>query len=211
MFRKFSYFLLVFALSFTLCGCSGKFSPPTVDKMKKELNSLASYQCDVKMSVTNNRSTNDYVMKHYYKKAGKYRIEIASPEELKGQVTIYDGSSAYVFHPGIAQYLVTQNFIASMEHYAFAGAFLEHLEQDAGVRYAREKVGDKLYFVMEFDIENGSMYMQKEKIWFDVQELTPWKAEIYDKDGKATVQVYYDNFIMNPKLDDKLFEIPAKR
>lgn len=163
------------------------------------------------MSVTNNRSTNDYVMKHYYKKAGKYRIEIASPEELKGQVTIYDGSSAYVFHPGIAQYLVTQNFIASMEHYAFAGAFLEHLEQDAGVRYAREKVGDKLYFVMEFDIENGSMYMQKEKIWFDVQELTPWKAEIYDKDGKATVQVYYDNFIMNPKLDDKLFEIPAKR
>lgn len=209
VFRRLLCVLLALSVSCVLSGCAKPFSTSTVDEIKKQLKNLKAYQCDVKMAVTNNRSTMEYSLKHFYKRPGKYRLEIQAPDELKGQVTIYNGRTAYIYHPGIDQYLMTEDFPDSIEHDAFAGAFAERLDGAGKAQFTRVKGDDKNYLLMEFDIEKGSKYAKREKIWFDIRTAKPWKAEIYDDSGAVRVQLVYDNFSINPVLEDKLFEIAA--
>lgn len=190
---------------FTGCGVIG--SKKSFEEVSKRLLGLSAYTCDVTMRVANNRSTMEYRLKHFYKNPDKYRVEVLAPRELAGQVTIYNGSSSYIYHPGINQYLVTENFSSSIDYDAFIGSFLNHLRKTDDIKVSSEKEGEKELIVLEFDVKEANRYMRHEKLWLDAEAVVPVKAEIYGDDGKTNVAVYYDNFVYNPELKDGDFEI----
>lgn len=206
MYRRIICLSVIVCLIFTGCGVlkSGR----SYEEVRKRLLELKDYTCDVTMKVTNNRSTNVYRLKHFYKRTGKYRVEVAAPKELEGQVTIYNGSSSYIYHPGINQYLVTEDFSSSAEYNSFIGSFIEHMDKADGVKTSIEKDGDKELAVLEFEVPEPSNYMRMERLWIDLEAAAPLKAEIYGSDGRKYVEVYYSNFVYNSGLKDEDFEIP---
>jgi outer membrane lipoprotein-sorting protein len=191
-------------------GCSETKPKTDFEKARKKLLGLSTYTCDVTMRVTNNRSTMEYELKHFYESPHKYRIEVIAPKELQGQITIFNGRSSYIYHPGIDQYLITENFSDSAEYNAFIGSFIEYIKKGDDIKVSYEKEGDKGLIVLEFEILKPNRYMRFEKLWIDAKAIVPLKAEIYGSDGKTSVEVYYDNFVYNPCLKDEDFEIIGK-
>jgi len=190
-----------------LTGCGMIKQKKNFGEAGRRLLKLEAYTCDVVMKVTNNRSTMEYRLKHSYKSPDKYRVEVLAPRELQGQVTIYNGHSSYIYHPGINQYFVTEDFSGSMEYNSFIGSFMEHIRKAGEIRISYEKYGDKECIVAEFEIPEPNRYMHVEKLWIDRSEIVPLRAEIYGSDGKTYVEISYDNFVYNPRLEDGDFEI----
>jgi len=201
--------LLFLIVSIVLSGCSAENAKKPED-VQKLLMKLKSYKSDVIFAVSNNKSTNVYKAKHLYKFPDMYRIEILEPNELKGQTTIYNGDKAYIYHPQLETYLLTQNFNNSMEYSSFVGSFIEHFKNNGGARFNMENFGDKQCYVLEIPIKGENPYRVMEKIWIDAEELLPVKVEILDKNNNISVQVLYENFEANPKLEDSLFQIQSK-
>lgn len=204
---KYFRVLLVFLIvSILLSSCSNETAKKP-EEVQRFLMKLKSYQCDVVLAVTNNKSTNVYKAKHMYKFPDKYRIEIIEPIELKGETTIYDGDKAYIYHPQINTYLETQNFNNSLGYNAFIGAFIESFKNNGGARFKLDNIQDRMCYVLEIPIKNENPYRVMEKIWIDAKNIVPVKVEIYDKNSGVTAQVLYENFEANIKLEDSLFEI----
>jgi outer membrane lipoprotein-sorting protein len=193
-----------------LTGCTLLKPGRGFEEVSRRLLKLSSYTCDVTMRVANNKSIMEYKLKHYFKSPDKYKVEVLAPKELEGQITIYNGSRSYIYHPRIDQYLVTENFSGSVEYNSFMGSFMEHIKKTDDIRISSEKQGEKELFIVEFDISEPNNYMQHEKIWFDAEDIVPLKAEIYGTDGRTNVQIHYSNFVYNPGLADGDFEITQK-
>lgn len=205
LYRRAISMLIIVCLILEGCGLSSPVK--SFEEASKRLLKLKTYTCDVTMRVTNNISTMEYRLKHFYKSPDKYRIEVVTPEELQGQVTIYNGSSSYIYHPGIDQFFLTENFSDSVECNAFIGTFIECIRDNDKLRIANESEGEKDFFVLEFEVPGSNSYMHLEKLWIDMEEIAPVKAEIYGKDGRRNVALYYYNFVYNPVLEDGAFEI----
>ncbi|KUO77770.1 MAG: hypothetical protein APF77_06435 [Clostridia bacterium BRH_c25] len=205
MYRRIICILVIVCMILT--GCGVLKSKKNVEEVGRRLLKLTDYTCDVTMRVTNNRSTNLYKLKHFYKSPDKYRVEVLAPKELEGQVTIYSGSSSYIYHPRINQYLATENFSGSVEYNSFIGSFMNHIGKSDDIKISSEKEGNKELIVMEFEVPEPNSYMSIEKLWLDPEAAVPLKAVIYGKDGKASVEIYYNNFVYNPGLKDRDFEI----
>jgi outer membrane lipoprotein-sorting protein len=199
--------LLFLIAGIVLSGCAteGVKKPEDVQEL---LMKMKSYKCDVVFAVNNNKSTNVYKAKHMYKFPDRYRIEVEEPQELKGQTTIYNNEKAYIYHPQLNTYLVTQNYSNSMEYSSFVGAFIECFKNKGGARFKMESFRDKQCYVLEVPIHNESPYRMLEKIWIDAELILPVKVEILDKDNHISAQVLYENFEVNPRLEDSLFQIP---
>ncbi len=208
MHRKVISMLIIVCVIFTGCGVLKQ--KQGFEEVNRRIQKLEAYTCDVKMRVSNNKSTMEYNLKHYYKSPDKYRIEVLAPKELAGQVTIYNGSSSYIYHPDINQYLITENFSSSVDYNAFTGSFMNHIKKTEGIKVSSEKNGEKELIALEFEVPEPNSYMCTEKLWIDVKNAVPVKAEIYGNDGKTNVEVYYDNFVYNPVLRDEDFEIIQK-
>ncbi|MHB1392174.1 MAG: germination lipoprotein GerS-related protein [Clostridia bacterium] len=200
--------LIIICVVFT--GCAVLKPQKNFEEVSKRLLKLETYTCDVTMRVANNKSIMEYKLKHYYKSPDKYRVEVLAPKELEGQVTIYNGSSSYIYHPGINQYLVTENFSGSVEYNAFIGSFMNHIKKTDNIKTSSEKEGEKELIVLEFELPESNSYMRLEKIWLDADNIMPVKAEIYGDDGKTNVKIHYDNFVYNPGLKDGDFDIMQK-
>lgn len=205
MYSRIICMLVVVCVIFT--GCKGLRPKRGYDEVSRKLIALKDYTCDVKMRVTNNRSTMEYQLKQYYKSPDKYKTEVLAPKELEGQVTIFNGSSSYIYHPRIDQYLVTEDFSGSVEYNSFIGSFINHIKKSEGIKVSSEKEGEKELFTLEFGIPEPNKYMSIEKLWLDPEAIVPVKAEIYGNDGKTNVEIYYYNFVCNPGLKDGDFEI----
>ncbi len=208
MYRKIICLLIFACILFT--GCGGQGSKKSYEKISKELMGLKDYTCDVTMRVTNNRSTMEYRLKHFYKSPGKYKVEVLEPAELKGQVTIYNGESSYIYHPGIEQYFVTENFTGSVEYNSFIGSFIDRLGKRSEIKVSSGMEGEKELYIMEFEIPRPNRYMKTERLWLDPEAAVPVKAEIYGDDGRRNVEIYYNNFVCNSSLKDEEFNIIHK-
>lgn len=203
--------LLIFLIACAVlsgCGSDARMKPEDIQEF---IMKLKSYQCDVIYAVTNNKSTNVYRAKHYYKAPDKYRIEIVEPGELKGQATIYNKDKAYIYHPQINIYLTTENFINSMERSSFVGAFVEYFKNKGGARFKLEPLNNVQCYVLQIPLDTDNRYRVVEKIWINAENALPVKAEILDKDNNVNAQVLYENFKLNPKLEDSLFEVPDRK
>ena len=208
MYRRVICILIIVCVVFT--GCSVLKPKNNFEEVSKRLLKLETYTCDVTMRVANNKSIMEYKLKHYYKSPDKYRVEVLAPKELEGQMSIYNGSSSYIYHPRINQYLVTENFSGSVEYNAFLGSFMNHIKKTDNIKISREKTGEKEFIVLEFEVPEPNSYMRLEKLWLDAENNVPVKAEIYGNDGKTSVEIYYNNFVYNPGLKDGDFEITQK-
>ena len=208
MYRKVISVLIIICVVFT--GCAVLKPKRNFEEVSKRLLKLETYTCDVTMKVANNKSVMEYKLKHYYKSPDKYRVEVLEPKELEGQVSIYNGNSACIYHPGINQYLVTENFSGSVEYNAFIGSFMNHVKDTDKIKISSETEGKQELIVLEFEVPEPNNYMQNEKIWLDAENTMPVKAEIYGNDGKTSVEIYYNNFVFNPGLKDGDFEIIQK-
>lgn len=204
---KYWRIVVLVALLLLLSGCKQSTNEEIYYKIQKKLNTIESYQCIAKIQVNNQGQETEYVFQQTFKAPNQYRLEVLAPEGLKGNLTIYNGKTAWLKHPSINQTWKIDNFQQSQEQLMFIGYFLKNYISSKESDYEVEEVEGEKYLVMETSIPGGNYYFASQKLWVRTKDALPLKLLIYDEKKNIRFKVYYSDFVYNPQLDDNIFYV----
>jgi outer membrane lipoprotein-sorting protein len=157
-----------------------------------QISRMKSYSCIAEINVVGNKNPKEYTMKHNYTKPDTYKIEIVSPENLKGKIIKYNKEKILVKNPNVDDYIELPNNDMDNQ-YLFIGDFMKNLSKNEELNIAFK--GD--YLVLETTIQSSSKYFNKQVLYVDKESVKPSKLEIHDNEGKARFTVTYKNFEYN--------------
>ena len=126
-----------------------------------------------------------------YYKPNKYKLEILKPKESKGIIILNTDDKIFVEHPSINQSisLVT---IKSLNKQLLIGEFFENAYK--ADRLSNDKINKEEYLVFEYKLKDRNIYREFARIWISKKKFTPYKLNIFDKNGSLQVEIIYDNF-----------------
>lgn len=199
-----AFFIAIIISMSTLQGC-GKSEADGYLKVNRMFSGLKSYTVDAEIIVRGNLASENYKVRQYFKYPDRYRLEVISPSDKTGKVTVCDGERLYIYHPAIDQTYVIEKYREVEEGYMFPGYFAKNLFTGEDAVYGTVKSGADKYISIRAGIPGGNNYRRWQTIYIDSSTINPVKMELLDKDQNAAVTIIYKNFIYNAKIDEKLF------
>jgi outer membrane lipoprotein-sorting protein len=154
-----------------------------------------------------NLTPETYIMKQWFRRPNKFKLELIEPENLNGKVTIYDGRKASIIHQQINQIWFMEDFHHSNEQNMFLGYFLQNYLESENVEIHREEKGGETFLVIDTEIPGNHVYFHRQRLWVNIEKMEPGLLQVFDASDGMTMEVRYFNFQYNPKLEDHLFTV----
>lgn len=203
--KKFAVIYIIAAvLSLLLFGCA-KPGDDDLSKIHKMLSGIEAYTATAEIMVRSNKAVENYVVKQYFKYPDRYRLEVVSPDDKKGKVTLYDGEKIWINHPQINQSYIMENFKEVEESSMFPGYFAKNLLTSEEAEYKIKSEGGNEFITIKVEVPGGNSYRKHQLLYFDRKKAVPVKMEVMDSQGNVTVTIHYRDFIYNGSIDEKLF------
>lgn len=143
-----------------------------------------------------------YLIEETYNKPNKYKLEILKPNESKGIIILNTNDKIFVEHPTINQ-SISLVAIKSLNKQLLIGDFFEDVYK--ANRLSNDKINNEEYLVFEYKLEDKNIYRESARIWLKKKKFTPYKLNIYDKNGSLQVEIIYDNFKFLRRTKENLF------
>lgn len=143
-----------------------------------------------------------YLIEETYNKPNKYKLEILKPNESKGIIILNTNDKIFVEHPTINQ-SISLVAIKSLNKQLLIGDFFEDVYK--ANRLSNDKINNEEYLVFEYKLEDKNKYRESARIWLKKKKFTPYKLNIYDKNGSLQVEIIYDNFKFLRRTKENLF------
>lgn len=206
--KKRIFGVLFFLLFVVFAGsCTEKSEQEIFYDTQKKLNNIDSYYCEVEIISIGNKEPQKYIMKQWFQKPDKYKLEIVKPDELKGKTTIFDGNRAWIYHPAIEQTWIMKNFINYEEQNMFLGYFIRNSLESETVEISSKEIDGEKHLIITTSIPGNHAYFNKKILYFNTKTMNPYLLLVYDVKEQLRIEVRYRNFEYNPKLGDELFQI----
>ena len=202
---KKSFFVM---LTFALVGCSkGNVTNDDYASIQDKFVDMESYSCNANVTFYSNKGENTYTISQQAKNDGRYYIETKSPENVKGNIILFDGNILWQYNPSLDSKISVgdKDKMARKEICLFT--FLENHLKSKDISLETANIDDNMYSVLEAKISGGNKYFDSEKLWINNETKSPEKLVIYDIEGKERVLVTYEDFVYNPKIEDSKFNI----
>ncbi len=184
-------------------GCNGSAKADSFPSIQKKLFELKSFKSTVEMTIYNNKNTTRYVIKQFYLYPGKSRVEVVSPEHLRGLTAVSNGRYVAVVNPdaGANSSYSADNLAVLTGNNTFLTEFFSNYvkSEDSRVNINNNK------YTLSTIISNGNAYMDRATLIVNAAGQ-PESLEILDSKGETKMILIYKEFVMNPKLDMNLFE-----
>lgn len=197
-------FIQIAVLMLFVQGCSKQVGNEYA-KVNRMLADMDTYTTRAEIIVKGTKNVESYVVKQYFKYPDRYRIEVISPPDKQGKITIYDGVNLKIYQPSIKQLYVMENYKEVEEGSMFPGHFAKNLFSSEHAIYNDEKDKDGEYISVKVAIPGGNRYRKWQILYFDKETIKPVKMEVLDSEGNIAVAIYYRDFLYNAKLDNKIF------
>ena len=186
--------LLIIAISIiTICnvGCGRKeyTKEEVYEDFQKQVSKITSYTCTAKVEAIGNKENTTYIFKHTYKKPDYYKLEVKSPENLKGKIIEYKGDKVLVHNKNINDTIELPN-VNNDSHYLFIGDFIKNYMQNESL--ALEITEDELK--IEVEIPGNNKYFNKQVLYVNNKTKNPDKMEILNNEGSQIFTVTYEDF-----------------
>lgn len=186
--------LLIIAISIiTICnvGCGRKeyTKEEVYEDFQKQVSKITSYTCTAKVEAIGNKENTTYIFKHTYKKPDYYKLEVKSPENLKGKIIEYKGDKVLVHNKNINDTIELPN-VNNDSHYLFIGDFIKNYMQNESV--ALQITEDELK--IEVEIPRNNKYFNKQVLYVNNKTKNPDKMEILNNEGSQIFTVTYEDF-----------------
>lgn len=176
-------------------------------KIQKKLGELETYQCTTKISVIQGEEVKEYTYKQYYKNPNNYRLELLSPESVRGNLMVSNGKMAWVYSPTINHTYRIDSAQKFQKEILFIGYFMKNYMTSKESDIKSEMIDDQQLIVITTNIPGGNHYFSKQKLWVDKKELVPVQLHILDQQNNIRFRVIYEDFKFNPKLDEDIFHL----
>lgn len=197
---------LIICLSF-LMACSQPTDDEIYYRIQRKLGELESYECVAKIRIVEGEEITEYVYKQYFKRPGLYRLELLSPEIVKGNLMVSNGRMAWIYSPSINHTYRIDSTEKFQRQLLFIGYFMKNYVTSKSSDITSETYNNMHHIVITTEIPGGNYYFSKQKLWIDSKNLVPTQLQILDGNSKILFKVYFEDFKFNPKLEDDLFHL----
>ena len=205
--KKVFSLLLSFTLLFSIAACSRQEPLSELESIQKQLTEMKGYSCSATLTRTNERGTQTYETKQYYKATGEYRLELTAPEHVAGNYTIFDGTDLCQYNPRLDSSILRNVPENQHRNELFLGQFIENYMQSEGVSVESAALDESRCIVLEAVIPGNDPRLSTEKLWVDRTSLLPVRFVIYNAKGNESYRMDFSAFQFDPPLDDSLFTI----
>lgn len=183
--------IIIFGVFMIFIGCQKRES--TKEEMyagfQNKISEMRSYSCKAEVEVIGNKSPQTYIMTHNYKKPNYYKVEVVSPDYLKGKTMEYKENKILIKNPEIDDVVELPN-VGTNSQYLFIGDFIKNYLQNEEVEINISK--DSL--IIETLIPGEDKYFNKQVLYLDIKTKSPVKMEILDEKGSIIFKVKYSEF-----------------
>ncbi len=199
---------LLFLILILLTGCSLQQTEeyPTI---QDKLSNMESYKTNAHITYISNKGTTEYDTVIYAARDGKYKIEVSSPEDYKGNIIMYDGKLVWQYNPHLSENKISANppYIESRREIILF-SFLKNYANSMETTVAAANVEKSDTTVLEGTLPSTSKLLKSEKLFVDNETMNPLKLVIYDSEGNEKIVASFSNFEYNLKLEDNVFTLP---
>lgn len=203
--RLWKVMLLLFMVIISITACKKPSDKEKYYDAHKKMMEIKSYQTTAKILSYTGNSAREYKFNQVFQYPDKYRLEVISPESLEGNLTIFNGKVAWIRHAAINQTWKMDNFEQSKEQLMFIGYFLKNFINTENSTYHSESFEGQDSIVITTELPGGSPHFYSQRLWINKKDYTPLKLNIVDNEDRVKFEVYYEEFKMNPNLDESLF------
>ncbi|WP_042277988.1 germination lipoprotein GerS [[Clostridium] dakarense] len=172
-------------------GCQKKESTKEelYEEFQKKILTMSSYKCTASVEVVGNKSAHNYVFIHNYNKPDNYKLEVVSPEHLKGKTIEYNKDKILVKNPDINDTVELPN-VGKNDQYMFIGDFIKNYLQSEEVMINLSKGN----LCLETSIPGDNQYFNKQVLYINSKTKVPEKMEILDDKNDIRFTVTYKDF-----------------
>jgi len=201
------------ALILVAAGCAAISRPGPEDtrsayeRVHEMLLSLQTYRAVATVEYISNRGSNIYETLQHASTDGRYRIEVTGPENVAGNVTVFDGQTISQFNPRVSGRVAMSTRENPERSEIFLTSFIRNYLGSKDVSISVGSFGQGSFTVLETVVPGNHPYMASERLWVDNQTLAPVRLVIYDRDGAERVIVNFKSFELNVDLEDSLFSL----
>ena len=178
-------------VSICMIGCTNKeyTKEEVYEDFLKQINKISYYTCIANVEAIGNKESSTYVLKQTYKKPDYYKLEVKSPENLKGKIIEYKGDKIIVYNPNNNDTIELPN-IDNDGHYLFVGDFIKNYIENENVNLTNLENNLRI----ELEIPGDNQYFNKQILYVNNKTKNPEKMEILNNEGKAIFIVTYEDF-----------------
>lgn len=210
VFKRILPAVIAFVLILSGCGNPPKTEDEATlyEKIQNTLKNLETYEAVASVTYISNNNYHDYRVKQHSKASGEYRVEVLEPENVAGNVTIFDGKVICQYNNNVSGKIAVGTTESSERSEIFLTSFIKNYYADEEVSMAVSNMeDDDDITILEAKLPGDNQYLSTEKLLLVNDTLKPKELIIYDDKGKERIVVVFHEIEYNVKLNDNLFSI----
>lgn len=174
-----------------IIGCQKKQSTKeeVYKEFQKKISTMKSYKCSAEVAVVGNKSAHNYIFIHNYNKPDNYKLEVISPQHLKGKTMEYKKDKVFIKNPDIDDIVELPN-TGRNDQYMFIGDFIKNYLQNEEMKMQLAKGN----LILQTWIPGDNEYFNKQVLYLNTETKNPEKMEILDIKGNIRFTVNYKDF-----------------
>ena len=198
-------FFIMFVLA--LAGCSNASDTDEYANIQDKLVNMESYSCEAEVTFYSNKGENKYTINQQAKNDGRYFLETTSPDNVKGNIILFDGNMLWQYNPNLDSKISVGDKDKMERKEICLFTFLENYLKSKDVALETANIDESIYTILEAKIPGGNKYFDSEKLFINNETKAPERLVIYDTEGKERILVTYNNFVYNPEIEDSKFNV----
>jgi len=172
----------------------GNTNIKSAESIKEYILNISSYEADISLEITSNRTTNKYKMIQKYVSPNIFKQEVLEPNNIKGLTTTYDGTNLKIENTSIALSKIYENYNYISENSLCLNSFIEEYKKSNNAKYDENQ--DCVILKLKSEDTNNKYSVYK-TLYIDKKTLKPTKMEIEEVNKKMLVYILYNKIEIN--------------
>lgn len=200
--RYFKILMVALSLMIIMSACESNLTADRFREIQKKLFEMKSYKCTSEIKIISNKNSIRYLVRQAYLHPSRFKVEVIEPEFMKGIVTLTNANETSVSNPNLSvnNTYISENIIKLNGNNMFLSYFFNNYvsSEKSDMKISNEK------YILKAFIPSETDYMETEVLTVD-RRGCPESLEIFDKQGRLKIEIKYKEFVMNPKIDEMVF------
>ena len=169
---------------------SGNNISKSITDYKQNILNISSYEATISVEINSNKNTNKYIIKQFYNSPNTFKQEVQAPENIKGLITIYDGSNLEIQNTNLNLSKIYKDYNCLSNNILSLNSFIEELKENNS-----ECVELENEIILEVTPKNKYAWYKR----LSISKTTgkPTKMEILDENKNKLVYILYNEITIN--------------
>lgn len=190
-------FLIIISIFYYKKQNSGNNISKSVTDFKEYILNISSYEAEISVEVTSNKNTNKYIIKQWYKSPNLCKQEVQSPENIKGLITLYNGSSLKIQNSRLNLAKIYNEYSYLTSNTLSLNSFIDDCKN------TEPKCSETEEEII-LEVINGNKYDWCKRLTINKKTGMPTKMEIMDENKKTLVYILYNEITINKTINEDI-------